>query len=187
MRSAVTCMRRELISPQLAFLGTWVFVLVSAFAWSQGPTDPRTPIQHVVVIFQENQSFDHYFATYPNAANLAEERPFHAILGTPTVNGLSETLRTHNPNSEQPWRISRSRAVSVIAACDNDHSYTAEQNAYDRGLADKFVEFTGSRDKGCPKNFVMGYVDGNTVTAVWNYAQHFVLNDNFFGTTFGPS
>ena len=33
----------------------------------------------------------------------------------------------------------------------------------------------------------MGYVDGNTVTAVWNYAQHFVLNDNFFGTTFGPS
>lgn len=180
-------MQRELISPKLVFFGTLVFVLISASAWSQGPTAPRTPIQHVVVIFQENQSFDHYFATYPYAANLAGEPPFHAASGTPTVNGLSETLRTHNPNSEQPWRISRSQSVLVIAACDNDHSYTAEQKAYDRGLADKFVESTGSRDKGCPKNFVMGYVDGNTVTAVWNLAQHFVLNDNFFGTTFGPS
>ena len=33
----------------------------------------------------------------------------------------------------------------------------------------------------------MGYYDGNTVTALWNYAQHFAMSDNFFGTTFGPS
>ncbi|MGA7928181.1 MAG: alkaline phosphatase family protein [Candidatus Sulfotelmatobacter sp.] len=179
-------MRRELFSIKMILLGSWLFGLASGFAWSQQSPRP-TPLEHVVVIFQENQSFDHYFATYPNAANLAGEPPFHAAPGTPTVNGLSETLRAHNPNSVQPWRISRSQAVSVIAACDNDHGYTAEQNAYDRGLVDKFVEFTGSRDKACAKNFVMGYVDGNTVTAVWNYAQHFALNDNFFGTTFGPS
>lgn len=180
-------MRRELISLRMMLLGTWLFGLAPAFAWSQQSASPRTPITHVVVIFQENQSFDHYFATYPNAANLPGEPPFHAAPGTPTVNGLSGALRAHNPNTEQPWRISPSQAISVIAACDNDHSYTGEQNAYDRGLVDKFVQFTGSRDKGCPKNFVMGYVDGNTVTAVWNYAQHFALNDNFFGTTFGPS
>ena len=34
---------------------------------------------------------------------------------------------------------------------------------------------------------VMGYYDGNTVTALWNYAQHFAMSDNSFGTTFGPS
>ena len=34
-----------------------------------------TPIEHLVVIFQENVSFDHYFATYPNAANPAGEPP----------------------------------------------------------------------------------------------------------------
>ena len=33
----------------------------------------------------------------------------------------------------------------------------------------------------------MGYYDGNTVTALWNYAQHFAMNDNSYGTTFGPS
>ena len=31
----------------------------------------------------------------------------------------------------------------------------------------------------------MGYYDGNTVTALWNYAQHYALNDHAFGTTFG--
>ena len=36
-----------------------------------------TPIKHVVVIFQENVSFDHYFGTYPNAAN-TDGQPFSA-------------------------------------------------------------------------------------------------------------
>ena len=33
----------------------------------------------------------------------------------------------------------------------------------------------------------MGYFDGNTVTAMWNYAQHFSMSDNSFGSNFGPS
>jgi phospholipase C len=33
----------------------------------------------------------------------------------------------------------------------------------------------------------MGYYDGNTVTALWNYAQHFAMSDNSYSTTFGPS
>ena len=33
----------------------------------------------------------------------------------------------------------------------------------------------------------MGYYDGNTVTGLWNYAQNFAINDNFFDTNFGPS
>src|SRR5579885_1463725 len=48
-----------------------------------------TPIEHVVVIFQENVSFDHYFATYPLAANNTPGEPvFHAADDTPSVNGL---------------------------------------------------------------------------------------------------
>jgi phospholipase C len=49
-----------------------------------------TPIKHLVVIFQENVSFDHYFGTYPNAANPKGEPAFFAAPGTPTVNGLRE-------------------------------------------------------------------------------------------------
>lgn len=72
-----------------------------AFAASkpeQKAASTATPIQHLVVIFQENVSFDHYFATYPNAANPSGEPRFKAFPGTPTVNGLSSALLTNNPN-----------------------------------------------------------------------------------------
>jgi phospholipase C len=151
-----------------------------------------TPIQHLVVIFQENVSFDHYFATYPNAANAAGEPVFvPQNIGhhpTPSVNGLTGPLMSHNPNSVQPFRLSRAQAI----ICDQDHDYTAEQKAMNGGLMDKFVDLLGvtsatCNDAGKGKGLVMGYYDGNTVTALWNYAQHFAMSDNYFSTEFGPS
>ncbi len=142
-----------------------------------------TPIQHVVVIFQENVSFDHYFATYPWSANPAGEPRFTPKAGTPTVNGLTEALLLHNPNASNPMRLGRSQA----ATCDQDHDYTDEQKAFNHGLMDKFVEFAGNDGAGCDPKVVMDYFDGNTVTALWNYAQYFAMSDNSFGTTFGPS
>jgi phospholipase C len=148
---------------------------------SSGPT--TTPIKKVVVIFQENVSFDHYFATYPVARNPAGEPRFQAKPGTPNVNGLSGGLLTKNQNSAQPFRLDPSQA----ATCDQDHDYTAEQQAMHGGLMDRFVEFTGNGSAPCDAKTVMGYFDGNTVTALWNYAQAFAMSDNFFDTTFGPS
>ena len=60
-----------------------------------------TPIRHLVVIFQENVSFDHYFGTYPHAAN-SDGSPFHARPSTPQVNGLTPSLLNHNPNTYNP-------------------------------------------------------------------------------------
>jgi phospholipase C len=146
-----------------------------------------TPIKHLVVIFQENVSFDHYFGTYPNATNPQGEPAFHAAPGTPSVNGLSGALLTNNPNLDNPQRLDRSQALT----CDQDHGYTAEQKAFDMGLMDKFVQFTGVSsctppDQSIP-GLVMDYYDGNTVTGLWNYAQHYALSDNSYGTNFGPS
>src|ERR1700730_3910687 len=151
-------------------------------------SDERKPIRHVVVIFQENVSFDHYFATYPNAAN-TDGSPFTAAPGTPLVNGLFPGgLLTHNPNSTPPFRLGTANAVT----CDQGHGYSAEQRAYDAGAMDKFPEMVGNGGPGCNNagmgaGVVMGYYDGNTVTAFWNYAQHFAMSDNSFSTTFGPS
>lgn len=142
-----------------------------------------TPINHVVIIYQENVSFDHYFATYPHAANLPGEPVFVPSPDTPTVNGLTPTLIESNPNSAKPFRLDRSQAIT----CDQGHEYKAEQAAANGGLMDRFVEHTGATAAGCDSRQVMGYYDGNTVTALWNYAQHFALSDNHFGTTFGPS
>jgi phospholipase C len=143
-----------------------------------------TPIKHLIVIYQENVSFDHYFATYPNASNSNEsgEPQFYPRTSNPSVNGLSAGLLTDNPNLVNPFRIPRSNA----STCDNDHLYTRLQEAYNGGLMDKFVE-TNMVSKGCNPSITMGYFDGNTVTALWNYAQHFSMNDNFFASTFGSS
>jgi phospholipase C len=89
-------------------------------------TPSTTPIKHLVVIFDENESFDHYFGTYPNAANVAGEPRFDAAPGTPAVNGLNQTLLTANPNSANPQRLDRSQAVT----CSQNHGYGAEQAAF---------------------------------------------------------
>jgi len=170
-------------------------MLISNVAASPGLNDSSTatPIQHVVVIFQENVSTDHYFATYPIAANPPNEPPFNAAPGTPTANGLTGPLLSGNPNElvtgnagDNPARLDRTQPVT----CDNDHDYTAEQAAFNAGLMNMFPEQTGCTGGpvSVPGNgLVMDYYDGNTATAVWNYAQYFALNDNSFGTTFGPS
>jgi len=158
-----------------------------------------TPIKHLVVIFQENVSFDHYFATYPVAANPSGEPRFMAAPGTPSVNGLSGALLTNNPNATNPvngvgktnpFRLARSEA----ATADQDHDYTAEQLAFDHGLMDAFpasVGTAGPPPSGSPivatTGLAMGYYDGNTVTALWNYAQRYAMSDNSYNTTFGPS
>jgi phospholipase C len=146
-----------------------------------------TPIKHVVVIFQENVSYDHYFGTYPHARNPSGEPAFYPSRRTPTTNGLSGPLLTNNPNLDNPMRLDRSQALT----CDQNHGYTAEQKAFDMGAMDKFVQNTDVESCSPPdttaRGLVMDYYDGNTVTGVWNYAQHFAMSDNSYGDSFGPS
>jgi phospholipase C len=154
------------------------------------PPDTATPIQHLVVIFQENVSFDHYFGTYPDAANTGGQT-FHATSGTPTVDGLTSALLTANPNGVNPRRYSPT-AIGDVLTCDQDHNYTDEQKAFDGGLMDKFPQTVGGKGTSpegtpCNVNDVMNYYDGNTTTALWNYAQRYAMSDNSYGTTFGPS
>jgi len=166
-------------TPKLCMIAVLAGALASPLAIRAA--GPSTPIQHVVVIFNENNSFDHYFATYPNATNPPGDPPFTPLPNTPSVNGLTPSLIANNPNSIKPFRIDR----ATESLCDNDNHYADEQKAYDNGLLDKFPESTNG--SGCPAGNNMGYYDGNTVTALWNYAQYFAMSDNFFDTQFGTT
>ncbi len=158
-----------------------------------------TPIQHLVVIFDENESFDHYFGTYPDAANTTGSS-FHAKKGTPhPVNLLSQVpgaasgknYLNDNPNEFPPSRLTPSEALT----CDQNHDYVPEQDAVNDGAMNMFVQDTESSDDcnvNAPAEFfepglVMDYYDGNTVTALWNYAQNYAMSDNNFDPDFGPS
>jgi phospholipase C len=176
-----------------------------------GEPSTTTPIKHVVVIYQENVSFDHYFGTYPNATN-GDGQHFKAAKGTPAVDGLppatseslppsmrhSDNLLFSNPNAAQPQRLD-SNATGLPGdaggqlTCDQDHNYSDEQQAFDGGAMDHFVQSVGQANgtspfgTACSAAQVMDYYDGNTVTGLWNYAQGYAMSDNSYGTTFGPS
>src|SRR5579859_4942590 len=75
-----------------------------------------TPIKHLVVIFQENVSFDHYFGTYPNAANTSGQT-FTARRHTPDINGLTPALLTANPNGANPVRYDPTN-INDVLTCD---------------------------------------------------------------------
>jgi len=189
----------SLLSTQLLIFG---LISPPASAQSAPTANATTPIQHIVVIFNENISFYHYFGTYPVATNPQGSPAFTALPNTPAVNGLSEALMTRNGNSfntangtgaTNPFRLDRSQA----ATSDQNHNYTPEQTAFHSGLMDAFPANVGTA--GPPPTqgplgtfytttgLTMGYYDGNTVTAMWNYAQRFAMSDNSYDTNFGPS
>jgi len=109
---------------------------------------PKDAIRHVVIIFQENVSFDHYFATYPHAVNLPNEPRFVALPGTPTVDGLSGDLLTRNPNSlnpdngagaANPFRLRRDQAgdgqpEAPITEPSNWRTTTAELDLFPKAV-----------------------------------------------------
>ncbi len=164
-----------------------------------------TPIKHLVVIYQENVSFDHYFGTYPKAANTSGQifhshRPtrFANTLATSKGAGGRGNLLTNNPNIDatghqvNPRRLNPAN-INDVLTCDEGHNYNAEQKAFDGGKMDRFITTVGNASgtngpgQPCHASDVMNYYDGNTVTGLWNYAQHYAMSDNSFGTTFGPS
>jgi phospholipase C len=195
-------MRQLLSIPVSIFLAlNPVWLSVAEAAGAAGST-PTTPIQHVIVIFDENISFDHYFGIYPKATNPPGQPRFVALPNTPTVNGFNPGLLTNNPNlnpangagASNPFRLNRTQALTA----DQNHNYGPEQSSFDHGLMDLFPTNTGTAGSSSnmsvltpavvtTKGLVMGYYDGNTVTALWEYAQNFALNDNSYGTQFGPS
>ena len=100
-----------------------------------------------------------------------------ALPNTPTVNGFNPGLLTNNPNlnpangagASNPFRLNRNQALTA----DQNHSYGPEQASFDQGLMDLFPSKTGTGG-GTPNLYppvvattglVMGYFDGNTVTA----------------------
>ncbi len=220
-------MRRFLAASLSAMIAVSTIPFPS-FAQSRNdsPDEPETatPIKHIVVIFGENISFDHYFGTYPKAENNSGETRFHYIpsphaghdvannLITPldptrnfapikkldllkdNPNGPSGSGATFNGTSAaNPFRLAPSQAGTA----DQSHAPKPEQVAYDNGKVDQFPGSTGAAgpppsataesQAALSKGLVMGYFDGNTVTAMWNYANHFALNDNMYTSQFGPS
>jgi len=125
------------------------------------PKSSGTPIKHLVVIFQENVSFDHYFGTYPRATN-SSGQPFHGGGHSGSVNNLINTagvggkgnLLTDNPNRDaagtqvNPRRLDPAK-INDILTCDQDHGYANSRSSMVRPTGRR-PRWTGSSRASAP-------------------------------------
>src|SRR5579884_1670750 len=135
---------------------------------TSGPLSGIHLIQHVVIIMQENRSFDSYFGTYPGAD------------GIPGLAGNPGTLPCVPDPSlggcDSPWHELR----------DSDgggpHGYTNALGDIDGGAMDGFVAQEEQKCPTCAHDDVMGYHDSGEIPNYWTYAQDFVLQDHMFSS-----
>jgi phospholipase C len=137
----------------------------------------RSKIQHVVIILQENRSFDNYFGTYPGAA------------GIPMQNGVP-TVFAPNPKTNQCVKPFYSATDKDL---DAPHFAADAVGDIDGGKMDGFIiqelaamttQCKSAVSPQCadlgPAVNVIGYHDAREIPNYWTYAQQFVLQDHMF-------
>jgi phospholipase C len=158
-----------------------------------------TKIQHIVFIVQENHSFDNYFGTYPGAngfpvgisvpinpseASVGSVVPFHLnvtqsiyIVGDELPPGVSDPseLETDSQTAASPFPFQNESIGG-----DLSHAWKVAHIDYDEGKMDGFILGEGS-------TLTMGYYDRNDIPYYWDYADNYVLDDNFFSSLMGSS
>jgi phospholipase C len=121
-----------------------------------------TPIKHIVILVQENHSFDNYFGTYPGADGLPV--------------GMKMPVDPQNPAAGfvEPWHLGNT------AITDLSHSASTFKEQYNNGKMDGFISALNTRNQDGRTS--MGYYDGSDIPYYWNLADNFVLFDNFFSS-----
>ena len=126
------------------------------------------PIDNVVVVMQEDRTFDHYFGTYPGANGWPD--------------GASMPMDPLDPSagSVEPFKLSETRTISL------PHSAAAMLDAYNDGAMDGFVSSARAYGGG-DGSLVMGYYNADAIPFYWYLADEYVLADSWFSSVMGPS
>jgi len=123
-----------------------------------------TPISHVVIIMQENHSFDNYFGTYPTANGTLVNKITASLQPVNRLpNGICLRL---NAGCVSPYLVHGYNTTSPI---EGQLTYESD---YSGGLMDGFAQFSGPQS--------MGYFDYHQIGAYWIYAEEYGLADNYF-------
>ncbi|MCW2989774.1 MAG: hypothetical protein JWM73_368, partial [Solirubrobacterales bacterium] len=132
-------------------------------------------IRHVIVVMQENRSFDHYFGTFPGADGIPM-RDGHATVCLPDLRRPGCRRPFHDPNPVNGG---------------GPHSAPAAAGSIDGGRMDGFVTTAETASRGCTNRHdplcelrtqpdVMGYHDAREIPNYWAYARRYVLEDHLF-------
>jgi phospholipase C len=147
-----------------------------AFSTDRAPAIPSAihKIKHVVVIMQENRSFDSYFGTYPGADGIpATGGHFIICVPNPATHGCESPYHETAPVNLGALHTDTASSVDIDGG-KMDGFIAAAQNCV---LVDK--QFSCPKG-GAAKTDVMGYHDAREIPNYWTYARDFVLQDHMF-------
>ena len=135
-------------------------------------------IRHVVIIMQENRSFDSYFGTYPGADGIpAKNGQFTVCVPNPRTGGCIRPY--HDPSLVNGGAgHDRGDAITDINGGRMDGFVKSAELAISRGCSATHPPPAVCLPKGPPD--VMGYHDAREIPNYWSYAHHFVLSDHMF-------
>ncbi len=179
---------------EVTFMGAFASLAMS-YAGAQGAPGPvrrgvnTTPIQHVIIIMQENRSFDSYFGTYPGADGLPLGTCVPLNPANPGAGCVAPFHDPHDVNAAGPHL-----AVNAKADADDGlHTQFMDGFVYQQTLAlpGECGGGGGSGGKsskgqcaletpGTNRHDVMGYHTAAELPNYWAYAQNFVLQDRMF-------
>jgi len=136
----------------------------------------RSKIKHIIVIMQENRSFDHYFGTYPGADGIAMQNGVPTVCLADPANGTC-VKPFHDPDDINYGAAHTAQAA--VEAIDN-----GKMDGFLRVLKDSRTNCTDPNDPECVNGAagpdVMGWHDAREIPNYWAYAQNFVLQDHMF-------
>src|SRR6516165_2020156 len=135
-------------------------------------------IKHIVIIMQENRSFDSFFGTYPGADGIpARNGQFTVCVPDPRTGGCDKPY--HDPSLVNGGAgHGLSNAVTDVDGGTMDGFVRAAENTVSRGCSATNPPIPGYLPSGAPD--VMGYHDAREIPNYWRYARDFVMNDHMF-------
>jgi phospholipase C len=146
------------------------------------PAMKDIPIKHIIIIFQENRSFDSYFGTYPGADGIPMRNGAPTVCNPDPVTGecVKPYLDHNDVNCGGPHAAEAS--LGVVENGKMDGFIRAVQAAGSFGLyplawSHDYCKHPADSKESDP---VMGYHDGGDIPNYWAYAKNFVLQDHMF-------
>jgi len=165
-------------------------------AWAQNAPPAPVPglekVNHIIVLYLENRSFDNLYGLFPGANGLAaaegaapqvdrDENPYATLPQVVNTSAKPPAIDGRFPADlpNRPFRVEQYVALDKPTG-DLVHRWYQEQEQIDGGKMDKFAAVSDA------KGLVMGYYDGSALP-MWQVAKDYVLADHFFHAAFGGS
>ncbi|MDG6934189.1 MAG: hypothetical protein JRN68_05785 [Nitrososphaerota archaeon] len=158
-----SAIRAGISKPKLAFIVASVVVsallITYAVETALTPSISKDPLQHIIIIMQENRTFDNYFWTYPGQV------------------GYNSSLCIYiNPSDTAEGCEKPQLSLDPALSGDLPHDWQSTWTSYSNGTLEGFLKAANDNPA------VMYYYNNQTIPNLWSYAEHYVLADEFFSS-----